>query len=304
MGQGKTFDLNLLRVFMAVYRTRSFTQAAVELALTQSSVSNAIARLKDWVGEALFIREGRGITPTAVAKDLYAKFEQPMSVIDSVMLGFERFEPAVSHRCFYVYASESLIEILQPGIQQLVLDSPTEVIFRESPTSEEDIYRDLLLERVALAIDVKPAKQAVLSSELLLTESLVCVVRVGHPRIMGQINSDQYFQEKHVLLNMRRFNLTAADLFTQEVLPRRKMYSEQSSLLSMFATIGKSDAIGVAPLRYATQYAQMFGLQVLPMPLKTNPIDLYMVWSRKFSANPGHQWLRQLLISANELNKK
>ena len=79
------------------------------------------------------------------------------------------------------------------------------------------------------------------------------------------------------------------------------MYSEQSSLLSMFATVGKSEAIGIAPLRYASQYAEMFGLQILPMPLKTRPIDLYMVWSSKYTQNPSHQWLRSLLLSASTM---
>ncbi|MCT8861864.1 LysR family transcriptional regulator [Shewanella xiamenensis] len=297
----KPLDLNLLRVFMVVYRTRSFTQAAQELDLTQSSVSNAIGRLRSWVGESLFTRVGRGIEPTAVAREMYRKFEQPMADIETVLLGFEHFDPRSSQRRFYVYANESVIETLQAGVQALLLDADIEVIFRESPPQEAELYRDILLERVAVAIDIKPAQQTLLSSKLLFTESLVCIASKQHPRIHGAITHQQYFEEKHVFLNLRRFNLTAGDLFTEGVLPRRRMYSEQSSLLSMFATVGKSEAIGIAPLRYASQYAEMFGLQILPMPLKTRPIDLYMVWSSKYTQNPSHQWLRSLLLSASTM---
>ncbi|MEL4253670.1 LysR family transcriptional regulator [Shewanella xiamenensis] len=297
----KPLDLNLLRVFMVVYRTRSFTQAAQELDLTQSSVSNAIGRLRSWVGESLFTRVGRGIEPTAVAREMYRKFEQPMADIETVLLGFEHFDPRSSQRRFYVYANESVIETLQAGVQALLLDADIEVIFRESPPPEAELYRDILLERVAVAIDIKPAQQTLLSSKLLFTESLVCIASKQHPRIHGAITHQQYFEEKHVFLNLRRFNLTAGDLFTEGVLPRRRMYSEQSSLLSMFATVGKSEAIGIAPLRYASQYAEMFGLQILPMPLKTRPIDLYMVWSSKYTQNPSHQWLRSLLLSASTM---
>ncbi|MCH7423063.1 LysR family transcriptional regulator [Shewanella xiamenensis] len=297
----KPLDLNLLRVFMVVYRTRSFTQAAQELDLTQSSVSNAIGRLRAWVGESLFTRVGRGIEPTAVAREMYRKFEQPMADIETVLLGFEHFDPRSSQRRFYVYANESVIETLQAGVQALLLDADIEVIFRESPPQEAELYRDILLERVAVAIDIKPAQQTLLSSKLLFTESLVCIASKQHPRIHGAITHQQYFEEKHVFLNLRRFNLTAGDLFTEGVLPRRRMYSEQSSLLSMFATVGKSEAIGIAPLRYASQYAEMFGLQILPMPLKTRPIDLYMVWSSKYTQNPSHQWLRRLLLSASTM---
>lgn len=302
----KPLDLNLLRVFMVVYRTRSFTQAAQELDLTQSSVSNAISRFRAWVGESLFNRVGRGIEPTSVAREMYRKFEQPMADIETVLLGFEHFDPNTSLRRFYVYANESVIEALQSGVQALLQNADIEVIFRESPPQEDELYRDILLERVAVAIDIKPAQQSLLSSKLLFTETLVCIVSLQHPRIQGVISHEQYFEEKHVFLNLRRFNLTAGDLFTEGVLPRRKMYSEQSSLLSMFATVGKSEAIGIAPLRYASQYAEMFGLQILPMPLKTRPIDLYMVWSSKYTQNPSHQWLRRLLLnaSANTVNKK
>ncbi|MFB2718258.1 LysR family transcriptional regulator [Shewanella xiamenensis] len=297
----KPLDLNLLRVFMVVYRTRSFTQAAQELDLTQSSVSNAIGRLRAWVGESLFTRVGRGIEPTAVAREMYRKFEQPMADIETVLLGFEHFDPRSSQRRFYVYANESVIETLQAGVQALLLDADIEVIFRESPPQEAELYRDILIERVAVAIDIKPAQQTLLSSKLLFTERLVCIASKQHPRIHGAITQQQYFEEKHVFLNLRRFNLTAGDLFTEGVLPRRRMYSEQSSLLSMFATVGKSEAIGIAPLRYASQYAEMFGLQILPMPLKTRPIDLYMVWSSKYTQNPSHQWLRRLLLSASTM---
>lgn len=297
----KPLDLNLLRVFMVVYRTRSFTQAAQELDLTQSSVSNAIGRLRSWVGESLFTRVGRGIEPTAVAREMYRKFEQPMADIETVLLGFEHFDPRSSQRRFYVYANESVIETLQAGVQALLQDADIEVIFRESPPQEAELYRDILLERVAVAIDIKPAQQTLLSSKLLFTERLVCIASKQHPRIHGAITQQQYFEEKHVFLNLRRFNLTAGDLFTEGVLPRRRMYSEQSSLLSMFATVGKSEAIGIAPLRYASQYAEMFGLQILPMPLKTRPIDLYMVWSSKYTQNPSHQWLRSLLLSASTM---
>ncbi|GCF87947.1 hypothetical protein SMBr_01910 [Shewanella sp. M-Br] len=229
-----------------------------------------------------------------------------MADIETVLLGFEHFDPNTSQRRFYVYANESVIEALQSGVQALLQTADIEVIFRESPPQEDELYRDILLERVAVAIDIKPAQQSLLSSKLLFTENLVCIVSRQHPRIQGVISHEQYFEEKHVFLNLRRFNLTAGDLFTEGVLPRRKMYSEQSSLLSMFATVGKSEAIGIAPLRYASQYAEMFGLQILSMPLKTRPIDLYMVWSSKYTQNPSHQWLRRLLLnaSANTVNKK
>src|SRR2546429_3359865 len=49
-------DLNLLRVFDAVLRERGVTPAAARLGLTQPAVSNALARLRALLGDALFVR--------------------------------------------------------------------------------------------------------------------------------------------------------------------------------------------------------------------------------------------------------
>ncbi|MGH8445646.1 MAG: LysR family transcriptional regulator, partial [Solimonas sp.] len=52
-------DLNLFRVFDAVYRAGSLTQAAAQLHLTQPAISNALARLRLQFDDPLFVRDGR-----------------------------------------------------------------------------------------------------------------------------------------------------------------------------------------------------------------------------------------------------
>ncbi|WP_394243114.1 helix-turn-helix domain-containing protein [Vibrio astriarenae] len=53
------FDLNLLRVFLNVYKTGSYSMSAEELDLTPSAVSHAIKRLNNQLGETLFQRKKR-----------------------------------------------------------------------------------------------------------------------------------------------------------------------------------------------------------------------------------------------------
>lgn len=64
------FDLNLFRVFEVVYRERNLTRAAGLLHLSQSAVSHALARLRDQLGDPLFVRQGRGVAPTPLAERL------------------------------------------------------------------------------------------------------------------------------------------------------------------------------------------------------------------------------------------
>jgi DNA-binding transcriptional LysR family regulator len=62
------FDLDQLRAFMAVWETRSFTQAATRQHRTQSAISMKIKRLEDQLGERLFERNTTMVTPTSVGE--------------------------------------------------------------------------------------------------------------------------------------------------------------------------------------------------------------------------------------------
>ncbi|NVJ11705.1 LysR family transcriptional regulator, partial [Myxococcus sp. AM001] len=67
----RQLDLNLLLVFDALMQEGNLTRAAERLHLSQSTVSNALARLRQQLGEELFQRTARGMTPTARAQALY-----------------------------------------------------------------------------------------------------------------------------------------------------------------------------------------------------------------------------------------
>jgi DNA-binding transcriptional LysR family regulator len=63
-------DLNLLKVFEALYEEGGASRAAVRLGLTQSSVSAALARLRALYEDPLFLRRGRGLAPSPRADEL------------------------------------------------------------------------------------------------------------------------------------------------------------------------------------------------------------------------------------------
>ncbi|GIU37382.1 LysR family transcriptional regulator [Shewanella schlegeliana] len=296
MSQQKSFDLNLFRIFTAVYRTSSFSRAAEELDLTQSSVSNAIARLKFSVGEELFIRVGRGVKPTASAMNLYQQLAIPVSEIELVASSFELFDASISERTFYVYASESAIQLLQGLVEQALEELSINIVFREPPLIEEELQMELQLEKVDLALDIWLPESSSFKSQKVMQDKLVCVARKDHPRITGAITQEQYFSEKHIIFKMRRYNLSVADLLTKHVLPARQMHSEQSSILSMMAVASKSDALAIASKSYTDEYAELFGLQVFDLPFDVEPIEYYMVWSHKLEQNPANIWLRNTIL--------
>ena len=68
--QIRRIDLNLFRVFDAVMQQRSVTKAARALSVTPSAISHALSRLRQTIGDELFVPYGSGVEPTPRALEL------------------------------------------------------------------------------------------------------------------------------------------------------------------------------------------------------------------------------------------
>lgn len=78
----RPIGLGALRGFEAAARQLSFTAAAVELNLTQSSISRQIAELERQVGKPLFVRKTRALVLTAAGAQLRQAVQQALTSID------------------------------------------------------------------------------------------------------------------------------------------------------------------------------------------------------------------------------
>ncbi len=80
-------NLNYLRIFESVYRTRSMTQAAQELHLTQSGISQHIRSLEDSLEIKLFDRIKQKLIPTASGKELYENISPQLKNLEQALHG-------------------------------------------------------------------------------------------------------------------------------------------------------------------------------------------------------------------------
>ena len=78
-------NLNQLRVFESVYRSKSMTHAARELHLTQSGVSQHIKALEDVLSLKLFDRIKQKLVPTPSAKELYKYTAKSFEEIETIL---------------------------------------------------------------------------------------------------------------------------------------------------------------------------------------------------------------------------
>ena len=99
-------DLNLTRVFVAIYEAGSLTAAGRRLFVTQSAISQSLARLRRELGDPLFERTSQGMRPTALAEAIYPQLHEGVSVIDRTLAAVTGFDPLSSERTFRIALSE------------------------------------------------------------------------------------------------------------------------------------------------------------------------------------------------------
>ncbi|MEW1973002.1 LysR family transcriptional regulator [Streptomyces achromogenes] len=116
-----SLDLNLLRTFLAVYRSGSFTGAARLLGLSQPTVTTQMRALERQTGRELFERLPRGVTPTPVADELAARVAAPLDELAAVAGP----APAAGSRAEPVHLAgpaELLCTTVLPALAPLVAD--------------------------------------------------------------------------------------------------------------------------------------------------------------------------------------
>jgi DNA-binding transcriptional LysR family regulator len=102
----RDLDLNLLRVFDAVYRQKSVSRAADVLGLSQPAVSQALTRLRLLMKDALFIRVAGGVMPTPGSETLARSVQQALVLLERGLNEAARFAPQQTRRTFRIHMSD------------------------------------------------------------------------------------------------------------------------------------------------------------------------------------------------------
>ncbi|MEM7710031.1 MAG: LysR family transcriptional regulator, partial [Pseudomonadota bacterium] len=118
-------DLNLLHALVALVDERSTTVAARRLGLAQSTVSGTLARLRQTFGDALLVRQGRGLEPTPRALELVAACRPHLDGLVSAIGATAPFDPTEDANVFRLGCTDAVALTVLPRL--------TEVLRREAP---------------------------------------------------------------------------------------------------------------------------------------------------------------------------
>lgn len=251
----KKFDLNLLVIFECVYLHRSISKAAEALFLTPSAISQSIQRLRNQLNDPLFLREGKGITPTTVADNLHIYLEDNLQQLEQTI---EVVQGAPRRKNFIVYCS-------------------TYMGFEFLPALTESFCRQQGYELVHYDMSV-----SVTSAEDLLTyrKADLIICSKDHPRMGSRATFAELEKEKFAQIIMAEEGVRLHDIKLSEQLPKRQIVFQSDSPITVMAAVGNSELLALVGLRGYHRFKDTFNLRLIELPTPLPPLEVYMMYNR------------------------
>jgi DNA-binding transcriptional LysR family regulator len=289
------YDLNLLRVFIALMEERSVTRAADRLGITQPALSNALNRLRDILHDPLFIRERYGMQPTQKAEELAPVIMETIGQLDGLVLGQQAFDPANANLLITIAPNSYVEYVLIPAIVAKLRELAPGIKLRITPYGNDLAETGVISGTTSFVLGriVDPPDNLVVQH--LMDDSLACVVRADHPEIGNEISKMQYENLKHVnVLPPGRMRAGLFQALDREGL-KREVAVSVTHFLAVPELISVTDYCTTLPTQICRRLANDSRLKVLPTPvdLGTFPVDI--AWHVRYRHDPAHRWLRNMI---------
>ena len=300
----RTLDLNLLRVFDVVMVEGNVTRAAELLAMTQPAVSNALRRLRESIGEELFVPGSTGVSPTPHAVALWPAVRQSLAGLREVF-DPQAFDPVQDERRFTLAMADATAAVLIPPLISALEGMHSRVALAVEPLATRDPRA--LLERgaadaaIGFFPDVAQALAAAAEHAQAVLEPIydcdyVCVMRRGH--VLAErdtLTLDQYCQAAHVRVSFAG----RPHGFVDAALARLGRSRRVALVINHFATAGQvvrqSNLLAVFPRRYLPASGLADELAVRALPFEMPRVEIGLLWHRRHERDPAHRWLRETI---------
>lgn len=292
----ETMDLNLLKVFDALYEARNVTQAGRRVGLAQPSMSNALARLRHVLDDDLFVRSPNGMIPTARADVLAPKISAALSIVQEVVQPAAAFDPSVAAATISLAASDNV---------QLVYGAKLAVHFRGvAPNfnlrlrtlNKDSFYSDLDAARIDVALCRDSKVPARFFQKDVLRESFVCIARKNHPQIRHDLDAELFAKIPQVLMTLRADERGVMDTELKKRGLERRVAVTVSHFMAVIEIVAATDYIAVFPASMCDK-AEAAGCAVFPVPVPIDGWTLTQVWSQAANANPAKRFFVDELAS-------
>lgn len=294
------FDLNLLLIFEALLDEQNVTRAARRLGKSQSTTSEALARLRLTFDDQLFVRRGNNMVPTPKARQLESVVKATLENAGRLLAHTNEFDPAEADGEVRICMTEYCSAILLPALYDTLKKAAPNVRVWSTPSYRQSIDAGLLNSSFDLAIGALVTTAPDFRGAELFYEKTVCLLDKKHPamkRLKGgtlQRNDLTGFPHVKVSIYRDRDSLVDEGLHAAGLAIPSEITVGQYLLAPRL--LKDRELLYLCGEKFAALVAPQYQLAIAQLPVRVPGVPIRQVWHRRTDTDPLLAWVRQQVV--------
>jgi DNA-binding transcriptional LysR family regulator len=285
-------DLNLLRVFLAIWDLRSLTAAGERLGLTQPAISHSLRRLRERFGDPLFVRVANRMLPTDAAVRLHEPLDQAFELLNRTMQSGVVFDPRVTERTFRVAMSDiAEVYILPRLINELSRSSPF-IRVHVVPLIPESAVSSMRSGEIDLAIGAVSVSDKDLITLDTFEDRYICLARANHPIAKSRLTRSTFSKLRFFFARTTSsvYQLAEQWLADDNARPRIAVRGHFTTAPEI---VRNSDLVAIFPRLIALNLHRVKDFRLLDLPFELPAIEVRVHSHSRFANDTGIKWMCQ-----------
>lgn len=314
-----TFDLNLLRIFDAIFQRGSINSAANEIGISSSAASHALGRLRHIFNDDLFVKEAGQMVPTARATQIVDRVSSILLQVRSI-LGPAEFNPETSERHFKLHCNDYVGTLILPHVMKQIRNIAPRVKVTANLQDKKNIDDELDAGIIDLAVGTFNRVPARFDCEDLLSDRWIWVLRSDHPCLLSPLTREKLFQLPKLIIASSEVERGSDDIIAdvgreRSAVADRLLQSDEVTSSGCRAPVkgvliinnpnaapailSQSDLVALLPKRLAFIMCQLYKLNTIELDEEAGDTMRHrIIWHRKYSVDPAIDWLRCIIRTA------
>lgn len=297
-------DLNQLVLFQQLMVERRVSKVADNLGLTQSAVSNTLAKLRKQFGDDLFVRTAAGMMPTPFAEQLAEPIGYALGMIHSGLNQHSRFDPASVKRSVTIGLTDIGEIVFLPELVDRLRQVAPGVSLSTVRTTATNLRDDMEAGKVDLAIGPLPQLKAGFFQRRLFQQRYVCLFRKGHALDRKRLTLADFKAAEHLIIVSAGTGHGKVDDLIRRAGVERNVRLTIPHFVSVGHLLRRTDMVATVTERLAESLVEPFDLTFRPHPVDLPEIAINVFWHAKVHRSPAHQWLRGIVFDLFGDNKE
>ncbi len=289
-------DGHTLRVFASICETGSVSRTAEAFGVNQSTISHTLDKMRSAVGDPLFVKSGRGITPSDKALSILPRVQKILADIEGLVTP-EHYDASLDKKPFVLaIPTPSLLDDMKALHANLLSVAPGIEFELRRLAPREYVTHMLQHDEADLAITVAGFRYPALLNHCHYGSDTLAVFY--DPNCRPPVRTTEDFAEaRHGVVNFGGQTKSVVERALGEFGLKRKVTLVAPTASMLGDLIRGTDIVATMPSRLAKTY---HGLKHTPPPFVLPSIEYHLVWHRRYEQSGRNMWLRKLALNSRQ----